>query len=69
MKSSKDIVIFVYYNNYIDYYASWNNAMFNYDFTIGYRLINSKNKLSEKFAKINSLGFRSEEFEEKKIMI
>tara|TARA_Y100000590_G_scaffold436422_1_gene556961 strand:+ start:4138 stop:5352 length:1215 start_codon:yes stop_codon:yes gene_type:complete len=54
------------YHNYIDYYASWNNAMFNYDFTIGYRLINSKNKLSEKFAKINSLGFRSEEFEEKK---
>ena len=48
------------YHNYIDYYASWNNAMFNYDFTIGYRLINSKNKLSEKFAKINSLGFRSE---------
>ena len=54
------------YHDYIDYYSSWKSAMFNYDYTIGFRLFNSKNKMSKKFAKINSLGFRCGEFEEKK---
>ena len=54
------------YHDYIDYYSSWKSAMFNYDYTIGFRLFNSKNEMSNKFAKINSLGFRCGEFEEKK---
>ncbi len=69
-KFSKDVNVKDFipknYHQHVDYYTSWENALFNYDLTIGYRLINSENKLSKKLFKINSLGFRSEEFEEKK---
>ncbi len=54
------------YQEHLDCFISWESAIFNYDLTIGYRLFNSENKLSKKLFKINSLGFRSEEFEEKK---
>ena len=54
------------YHEHLDCFISWESALFNYDLTIGYRLFNSGNKLSKKLFKINSLGFRSAEFEEKK---
>ena len=52
------------YHGYLDYYQSWEKAMFKY-IPIGFRVFNKRNKLLEKHAKINSLGFRTYEFEDK----
>ena len=52
------------YHKYINYYASWDDALFSYDQIIGFRLLNDKNKKFQNFIKINKLGFRTHEFNE-----
>ena len=53
------------YHKYINYYASWDDSLFDYDQIVGMRLLNIKNKNFEKFIKVNKLGFRTHEFEKK----
>ncbi len=52
------------YHKYINYYASWDDALFDYDQTVGIRLLNTKNKKFQNFIKANKLGFRTHEFNE-----
>ena len=54
------------YLKYIKFYSSWDDSMFDYDQTVGFRVINKKNKNYSSFAKINKLGFRTHEFDTKK---
>ena len=54
------------YLPYVNYYTSWDDAMFDYDQIVGYRLFNKESSHYHSFAKINKLGFRTHEFDTKK---
>ena len=54
------------YLPYVNYYHSWDDAMFDYDQIVGFRLFNKESSHYHSFAKINKLGFRTHEFDTKK---